>query len=138
MISSNKNRLIGSLFAFYQKRLLRKCFCEIHICNEDNRQKIDSSLPTILYANHSNWWDGFIAYLISNKRWKVDDYLMMDIEQMKKYSFFKYVGVFSVNRADPKEAIKSINYSADLLNNSKKFLWIFPQGIMQPQDSQAD
>ena len=48
---------------------------------------IDNSKPVIMYANHSNWWDGFIAYLLTNRYQKKDDYLMMDIEQMKKYSF---------------------------------------------------
>src|SRR4030095_9229349 len=64
----------------------------------------------------------------------VDDYLMMDIEQMRKYRFFKYVGVFSVNRNDAREGIESVNYAAELLQNSGRYLWIFPQGEMQPQD----
>jgi hypothetical protein len=29
-----------------------------------------------MYANHSNWWDGFIAYLLTNRILKKDDYLM--------------------------------------------------------------
>jgi len=96
--------------------------------------KIDNSLPTVLYANHSNWWDGFIAYLLTSRRWKADDYIMMDIEQMKKYPFFKYLGAFSVNRNDARDAIKSIEYIVDLFRSTNKFLWIFPQGLMQPQD----
>ncbi len=53
---------------------------------------------------------------------------------MKKYSFFKYIGVFSVNRNDARDAVKTIDYAAELLKNSDKFLWIFPEGIMNPQD----
>lgn len=134
MIPANKNKLIGSLFVFYHKRLLKKHFYEIHLMGKENLNLIGNSLPVILYANHSNWWDGFIAYLLTNRILKADDYLMMDIEQMKKYRFFKYVGVFSVNRTNPTEAIRSINYAAELLGNSKKYLWIFPQGEMLPQD----
>jgi 1-acyl-sn-glycerol-3-phosphate acyltransferase len=84
--------------------------------------------------NHTNWWDGFIAFQLTSKYLGADDYLMMDIEQMKKYRFFKYVGVFSVNRADAREGVESINYAAELLKNTKKYLWIFPQGVMQVQD----
>ncbi|HAX48092.1 MAG TPA: lysophospholipid acyltransferase family protein [Ignavibacteria bacterium] len=134
MIPAKKNSIIGSLFAFYHKRLIRKHFYAIHLAGKENLDKIDSALPVIMYANHSNWWDGFMAYYLTNRVMKKDDHLMMDIKQMEKYFFFKYIGVFSVNREVPAEAIRSINYASDLLKDSKKYLWIFPQGDMTPQD----
>ena len=134
MIPAKKNKLIGSLFALYHKRLLKKHFYAVHLSGYENLKLIDNSLPVIMYANHSNWWDGFIAYLITNRLLKKDDYLMMDIEQLKKYSFFKYIGAFSVNRNNPAEAVRSLNYAAELLSNSNKYMWIFPQGKMLPQD----
>ncbi len=134
MIKAQKNTIIGNLFTLYHKRLLRKHFYRIHLTSEENLKLNDASLPTILYANHSNWWDGFIAFQLTSKLLRVDDYLMMDIEQMKKYRFFKYVGVFSVNRNDAREGVESINYAAELLKNTKKYLWLFPQGEMLPQD----
>lgn len=134
MIPAKKNKLIGSLFAFYHKRLLKKHFYAIHLTGENSFSGIDSALPVILYANHSNWWDGFIAYYLTNRLLKKDDYLMMDIKQMKKYSFFKYIGVFSVDRNVPAEAVRSVNYAGELLKGSARYLWIFPQGDMTPQD----
>lgn len=134
MISAKKNKIIGSLFAFYHKRLIRKHFYAIHLAGNENLETIDTTLPVIMYANHSNWWDGFIAYFLTNSSLHKDDYLMMDIKQMEKYYFFKYIGVFSVNREVPAEAIRSINYAAELLKDSKKYLWIFPQGDMVPQE----
>jgi 1-acyl-sn-glycerol-3-phosphate acyltransferase len=134
MIPAKKNKIIGSLFAFYHKRLLKKHFYAIHIAGMENRETLDNSAPVIMYANHSNWWDGFIAYYLTNRYLQKDDYLMMDIDQMRKYFFFKYIGVFSVNRKQPAEALRSINYASELLKNSNKFMWIFPQGDMVPQD----
>lgn len=134
MIKSNKNKVIGGLFSVYHKRLLKKHFYRIHLAGSDNLKLTDISLPTILYANHINWWDGFIAFQLTGKYLKVDDYLMMDIEQMKKYRFFKYVGVFSVNRSDAREGVESVNYAAGMLKDTKKYLWIFPEGMMQVQD----
>lgn len=134
MIPAGKNKLIGSMFAFYHKRLLKKHFYSIRISGLENLENLHKNSPLILYANHSNWWDGFIAYYLTNRYLKKDDYLMMDIEQMKKYSFFKYVGVFSVNRKVPADALSSVNYAAELLKDSEKCLWIFPQGDMVPQD----
>jgi 1-acyl-sn-glycerol-3-phosphate acyltransferase len=134
MIPAKKNKLIGGIFAFYHRRLLKKHFYAVHLSGSQNLDVIDNTKPVIMYANHSNWWDGFIAYYLTNSIMKKDDYLMMDIEQMKKYSFFKYIGVFSVDRNVPAEAVRSINYAAELIGNSDKFLWIFPQGEMTPQD----
>ena len=134
MIKAKKNGFANLLFGIYHSRLLRKHFYRIYLSGKENLLNINAGSPVILYANHSNWWDGFIAYLLTSKVLEVDDYLMMDVEQMQKYKFFKYVGVFSVNRSGAKEAMNSLNYAAELLKNSKKYLWVFPQGIMQPQD----
>ena len=134
MITARKNKLIGKLFSLYHNKLLKKHFFAVHLSGIENFHEINSSYPVILYANHSNWWDGFIAYFLTNRILKTDDYLMMDIEQMKKYSFFKYIGVFSVNRTKARDAMESINYAAKLLSGTKKYLWMFPQGEMQPQE----
>jgi len=134
MIAAKKNSVIGSLFAFYHKRLLKKHFYRIHLNGRDNLSALGLDTPVILAANHSNWWDGFIAYYLTNWLMKCDDFLMMDIEQMKKYSFFRYIGVFSVDRKNPAEAMRSINYAADIIKNTNRCLWIFPQGEMTPQD----
>lgn len=134
MITARKNNVIGKLFSFYHKRLLRKHFNAVHLKGIENLTFNNNNIPVILYANHSNWWDGFTAYFITNRLLKKDDYLMMDIEQMKKYSFFKYIGVFSVSRSNGKEALKSIEYASGLIKNSNKYLWIFPEGEMNPQD----
>lgn len=134
MIPAGKNKAIGRIFSLYHSKLLKKHFYRIHLRESENFGKIDPELPTILYANHSNWWDGFIAYFLTSKYLQVNDYLMMDIEQLKKYSFFKFVGVFSVDRKNPREAIESIDYASGLLKDPGNFLWMFPEGEMFPQD----
>lgn len=134
MIKAQKNTLISAFFKLYHKLLLKRHFFRIHLCGSDNLNRIDKALPVILYANHSNWWDGFMAFQLTSNYLKADDYLMMDFEQMRKYRFFKYIGVFSVNRGDAREGVESINYTAELLKDSKKYLWIFPEGVMHAQD----
>ncbi len=134
MIAAKKNSIIAGLFTLYHRRLLKKHFYRIHLSGRENLSALNKNVPAILAANHSNWWDGFIAYYLSNRIMKCDDYLMMDIEQLRKYSFFRYVGVFSVDRKNAAEAMRSITYAADVLKNTNRCLWIFPQGEMTPQD----
>ena len=134
MIKASKNRLFESLFSYYNTRLLRKHFYKIFISGEENILSLHKRKPAILYANHSNWWDGLAVFYLSKKLWNIDAYVMMDIEQMQKYRFFKRVGAFSVNRGNAKEAMESIEYAVNLLKNRQRVLWIFPQGTMLPND----
>jgi 1-acyl-sn-glycerol-3-phosphate acyltransferase len=94
-----------------------------------------SSLPTLLYANHPSWWDGYMAFFLSDERWRREAYLMMEEPQLARYSFFRYCGVFGVDRHDPREGMRSIIYAADLLGRRPgRLLWIFPQGEITPND----
>jgi len=65
-------------------------------------------------------------------RWKLDGFAVMDIIQLTKYKFFRRFGVFSVDKTNAREAIKSIEFAARLLCKNNRALWIFPQGEMHP------
>jgi len=133
MIKANKNKLAEKFFSIYTRSALRKHFNSIQIDGEENILNRGNS-PSIIYSNHSNWWDGLIAYYLSRSQWNINAYLMMDEEQMKKYAFFRWIGAFSVNRSMANEAMESVNYAASLLKNNNAVLWIYPQGLMQPND----
>ena len=75
-----------------------------------------------------------IAHRISDAA-DLDAFFMMEEKHLKKYSLFRRLGAFSVVRENPKQAVESLRYSADLLNeNSRRSLWIFPQGEILPND----
>lgn len=94
-----------------------------------------SSLPTIFYANHVSWWDGYIAFFLFDERWHSEGYLMMEEPQLRRYRFFQRCGCFSVDRHDGREAMRSVAYAASLLRSKPgRMVWIFPQGEIQPYD----
>jgi 1-acyl-sn-glycerol-3-phosphate acyltransferase len=134
LIEANKNIVIERMFSVYNRHILKKQFYKIHLKGADNISNIDKSLPTIMFGNHSNWWDGFLAFYLSFDLWKTDQYLMMDLKQMRKYKFFRRIGAFSVNRESAKESYESILYAAKLLKEKNSMLWIYPQGEMLPND----
>jgi hypothetical protein len=135
LILDKKNRLFEKIFSIYNKRLLKHHFRKIYIDGEKTFNERDTSKPTILFGNHSNWWDGLVIFYLSYNRWKTDTYVMMEENQMKKYKFFSKIGAFSVDRESARNALKSISYSIDLLKNSSKILLMFPQGKMLPNDN---
>ncbi len=134
MIKTRKSKIFENLFSIYNTRLLKKHFFRLMLSGEENFLTRPAGVPSIIYANHSNWWDGLAAFFLSKVLWNIDAYVMMDIEQMQKYRFFKRIGAFSVNRNNPREAMESVEYSVELLKETNKVLWIFPQGIMQAND----
>ncbi len=133
MIEANKNKAAEILFSAYNKRLLNKHFSFIRIIGEENFINRDKSVPVIIFPNHSNWWDGFLAFYLAYNRWNIDSYLMMDYAQMKKYFFFKFIGAFSVDRTSATSSYKSVMVAAELLKTGNRLLWLFPQGKMTPQ-----
>lgn len=93
--------------------------------------------PLICYLNHISWWDGYAAMLLHRKVFhrSFQAYLMMDERQLRSFRFFAWIGVFSVNRANPRETAGSVNYIAEqLAARRERYLWLFPQGKLVPSE----
>jgi chlorobactene lauroyltransferase len=94
----------------------------------ENLANRDKSIPHIIYANHSSWWDGLIMFQICREA-KVDLFAMMEEKQVLEYPFHRKLGAFSVVRENPRDALKAVKYAADLLKeDSERCVLIFPQG----------
>ncbi len=91
--------------------------------------------PLLVVANHSAWWDAVFPVIISCRRMRHDAYALMDQEQLARFRFFRRVGVFSVNRADARSAMRTLRYADELLRDTRRVLWIFPQGRIVPNDA---
>lgn len=132
MLEAKKNEFFEKIFAVYNQNLLRRKFSSFNVCGLEHLQ--NQTLPCLIYANHSSWWDGLAAFQISHHL-KLDSYLIMEEKQLRKYQFFRKLGAFSVIREKPKEAFQSINYAVKILQEKhQRFLWIFPQGEILPND----
>ncbi len=134
MIESNKNTVFEKVFSVYNTHILKKQFSGIHLRGQENILNRNKSLPTLIFANHSNWWDGLIAFYLSYNIWKSNAYIMMDYKQMKKYYFFKWMGAFSVDKESVIDSYRSFKYAVGLMRVNTNILWLFPQGVMLPND----
>lgn len=134
MLAANKSPLFEKIFSLYNRNLLKRRFHSFQISGLDFLLNKTIDLPLIIYCNHSSWWDGLVAFQISHET-DLDSFVMMEEKQLKDLSLFRRLGAFSVVRENPREALQSINYAAQILNkNTKSTLWIFPQGEIQPND----
>jgi 1-acyl-sn-glycerol-3-phosphate acyltransferase len=132
MLKANKSKWFESLFALYNRNLLKRRFNSMQV---SNAEALHNDMPQIIYPNHSSWWDGLIAFEIS-RMVHADSFMLMEEKQLRKLSLFRRLGAFSIVRENPREAFESLNYAANLLNeNPRRTLWIFPQGKILPNDS---
>lgn len=135
MLKAKKSLWFESIFAVYNRNLIKRRFGSLKISNLETLQNFDRHFPLIIYANHSSWWDGLTAFEISRAA-NLDSFVMMEEKHLRRLFLFRKLGAFSVNRENARSARESIEYSAGLLNeNSRRTLWIFPQGEILPNDS---
>lgn len=135
MITPKKSRWFETLFFIYNRNLIKRRFHSFKVFGMNELRERELTVPLIIYGNHSSWWDGIIAFHISEAA-GMDSFIMMEEKQLRKYYLFRRLGAFSVNREKPRKAIESINFAADLLKEKpERTLWIFPQGEILPNDA---
>ncbi len=128
MIRAKRNTVALTLFRFYVRVFLAKrSFANIYVRVD---QEISPNQPSLIIANHSSWWDGMLALLLTKKQIKQPLFMMMSEKGLKAYSFFRYFGAFSINPSKPKEMMTSLHYAKEQLQNCHA-VWLFPQGEEQ-------
>lgn len=133
MLEAKKSKWFETIFAVYNRNLFKRRFHSVNVAGLDHLREIKRQIPLIIYANHSSWWDGLVAFSVFRQA-NLDAFCMMEEKQLKNLFLFQKLGAFSVIRENPREAIKSINYAADLLRKKNRTLLIFPQGEILPND----
>lgn len=134
MLKATKSKWFERLFTIYNRNLLKRRFHSLNVIGLEKLAERNREVPTIIYANHSSWWDGLVAFQIIQEI-NSDFYVMMEETQLKNLQLFRKLGAFSVVREKPRSAVESINYSVSLLNEKRDIvLCIFPQGEIQPND----
>lgn len=90
----------------------------------------DPALPVLFVSNHTNWWDGFVAYVITRRLGRTF-HLLMEAQHLGRYGFFRRIGVLPLRRTPAAVAYADLTASAAALVPGKA-LWIFPQGARRP------
>lgn len=123
MIQAKKSVLFEMGFNLYLTPLIRSSFSRLL----GDGVKAIPEKPVLFIANHSSWWDGLVFFYLNRTIWHHDIHMMMHEKGLKKHSYFRFLGAFSINRNKPKEIITSLQYAEDLLKQGKSVV-LFPQG----------
>jgi len=135
---ANKNPLGAWLVqTLLLKPSLKRAFGGVyaHIDPATLKLRSDASRPIIFCMTHSGWYDGHIAFMLNDRVFRRDGYLMMEEVNLARYFFFTWLGVFGVDRDDVRNALVSIDYISDILRDGENTaLFVFPQGEMKHPD----
>lgn len=123
MVRNKDNWLIYTFFSWYISHRVTKYFYEIKF----NNIKIDPEKAVLIIANHFSWWDGFLFFHLNKLVFKKKFHIMVLEETIRKNSFMKYTGAFSVSKGS-KSILETLEFAGNLLNVPQNLLLIFPQG----------
>ncbi len=117
------------MFYWYSLTLFRRRFRRVWI---DDSVHPPGGTSVLFVGTHNSWWDGMIPLLMNEASFGLDARAIMDEQQLRRYPFFRYLGVYSINRDYPLRAMKSLEYTVRLLNNSTEEhpvgIWAYPEG----------
>lgn len=111
---------------------LRRRFHGVYVFGAETLRGLDPKTPLIGCVNHTNWWDGFVLYVLSWRWLPHDIYLAMEESNLRRYRFFTWMGVFGVDLADRRAALPGLRYALRLLRPGR-LVWMFVQGrLLRP------
>ncbi|MCY1074210.1 lysophospholipid acyltransferase family protein [Archangium lansingense] len=85
----------------------------------------------LVYANHSNWWDGFVLHQLGMAAgW--DTYCVMEEQNLERYRFLARLGAFSIRRGEGASSLETLRYARELLRKPRAAVCIFPEGELRP------
>lgn len=131
-IPADESPLFIKGFRIYTHLLFKRRFSKVWLKQDYHP---DEQSKTIYYLNHHSWWDGLIPFLLNEYRFHQKARAMMEKKQMQKYPFFKKIGVFSIDREDKKQAIRSLRYAVESFERPNASLFIYPEGTITPTGS---
>ena len=117
------------LFDRYVRGQVRRCFTAVHWAGGDS-EHWDRALPTLFIGNHTNWWDGFLASLLTH-RLGLTFQVLMEARHLARYRMFLRVGALPMRRGRPREAYSDLLAAGRYLRPGAA-LWVFPQGERRP------
>ena len=85
----------------------------------------------LVYANHGNWWDGFVLHQLGHAAgW--DTYCVMEEKNLERYRFLSRIGAFSIRRGEGASSLETLRYAAGLMKRPRAAVCIFPEGELRP------
>ncbi len=122
-------RPLLAAFVSYIEKSLRRDFHAVRLLKGGGPPAIALDKPLVVYLNHASWWDPLMMMWLGKICYPDrSQYGPIEASQLKRYSFFKYLGVFGVQKGSLSGARKFLRISKQILGQPGAMLWLTPQG----------
>ena len=131
MIAARKVSPFNFVLRRWLAFVLRRRFHNVYLLGAENIVCWSRTHPVVGCVNHTNWWDGFVLYVLSHRRLPHDIYLAMEEANLRRYRFFTWMGVFGVDLSDACAVLPGLRYAVRLLRGAARtprLVWMFVQG----------
>ncbi len=137
MIPAKKNRAFDRLAARWIGRALRRRFHAAYLAGGEHLRGLPTGAAVVGCVNHTNWWDGFVLHALSYRHLPHEIYLAMEQENLRRYRFFTWMGVFGVDLRPGARNVAALRFATGLLRrpaaNHPALVWMFVQGKIVPE-----
>ena len=110
--------------------MLKNRFYAFRFKGAENFFTREPDMPIIMYAPHSNWWDGIVGYAITN--WICHKEFRLMVEELKHFPLLRHAGCFSINKKSAQTSMEALKYAINELSDTGRILYLYPQGIIKP------
>lgn len=114
---------------WYARRLARRHFAAVHWSAAEDPARWDGT-PIIAVANHSTWWDGPLAFVLTaalGREFRV----AMVATHLARYPYFRRIGAIPLRRGTARERWRDLALVGESVVPGT-MLWMFPQGARRP------
>ncbi|MGB0524153.1 MAG: lysophospholipid acyltransferase family protein [Flammeovirgaceae bacterium] len=130
MLTPKYNYFAKRFWDWYIHRIIHSDFLEIRV---EHPVYLHPNKSLLVLSNHFSWWDGFITWQVNRTHFHKKYHVMMLEDQLRKNSFLRTAGAFSIDRSNMRKAVESLNYAAKLLEEPTNMVLMFPQGQIESQ-----
>lgn len=129
---------VAGAFNWWLARMVRKDFHRVLIARDETGQSTQRHLealeqhrgPAVVVMNHACWWDPLIGLYLARRLCPARTILgPMELEQLRKFAFFRKLGVFGINPDDPRAFEQMLAYVRErFAKDPTTLFWLTPQG----------
>lgn len=116
------------LFSHYLRWYLARHFHGVRL-SRGGLPAAPAGRPLIIYSNHPSWWDPALFILMATRLMPERiAFGPMEAASLRKYAFFRRMGVFGIEPDTQAGAARFLRTSLDLLRAGPHAIWITAEG----------